>query len=50
MFKLLQSAADSAGYQLGYRIGQWIPFVVLGIALTVMILMLRKKNKGKDMP
>ena len=47
MHTLLQAAVDSAQYKVGYKIGQWTPFLILGIALTVMILVLRKKNKGK---
>jgi hypothetical protein len=35
---------------MGYKIGGWIPFILLGIALTVMILVIRKKNKGSGMP
>jgi hypothetical protein len=50
MHTLLQAAVDSTQYKLGYKIGQWIPFVLLGIALTVMILVIWKKNKGKGTP
>jgi hypothetical protein len=46
MRRLLQAAVDSTQYKLGYKIGVWIPFILLGIALTVMILVIRKKNKG----
>jgi hypothetical protein len=42
---LLQAIADSAEYKLGYSVGSWLPFILLGIGLTIMILMLRKKKK-----
>lgn len=41
----LQAVADSAAYKIGYSVGSWLPFVILGIGLTIMILMLRKKKK-----
>lgn len=41
----LQAVADSASYKIGYSVGSWLPFVLLGIGLTIMILMLRKKKK-----
>jgi hypothetical protein len=41
----LQAVADSAAYNIGYTVGSWLPFVLLGIGLTIMILMLRKKKK-----
>ena len=50
MHTLLQAAVDSTQYKLGYKLGQWIPFVLLGVALTVMIVMIRKKNRGNDVP
>ncbi|MCU0380411.1 MAG: hypothetical protein MUE58_04385 [Chitinophagaceae bacterium] len=42
----LQAAADSAAYKIGYTVGSWLPFILLGIMLTVMILALRKR-RGK---
>jgi hypothetical protein len=41
---LLQAAADSSAYKLGYNIGSWLPFVLLGLVLTAMILSLRKRR------
>jgi hypothetical protein len=41
----LQAIADSAEYKIGYTVGSWLPFILLGIGLTIMILMLRKKKK-----
>jgi hypothetical protein len=40
----LQAAADSASYKIGYAVGSWLPFVLLGVLLTVMILALRKRQ------
>ena len=42
---LIQAIADSSTYKIGYTIGSWLPFILLGIGLTIMILMLRKKKK-----
>lgn len=42
---LIQVITDSSSYKIGYTIGSWLPFVLLGIGLTIMILMLRKKKK-----
>jgi hypothetical protein len=42
---LLQVIADSAEYKIGYTVGSWLPFIFLGIGLTIMILVLRKKKK-----
>lgn len=41
---LLQAAADSSAYKLGYKIGSWLPFVLLALLLTVMILSIRKRR------
>jgi hypothetical protein len=41
----LQAVTDSAAYKIGYSVGSWLPFILLGIGLTIMILMLRKKKK-----
>jgi cytochrome bd-type quinol oxidase subunit 1 len=41
----LQALADSSAYKFGYSVGTWLPFVLLGIGLTIMIMVLRKKNK-----
>jgi hypothetical protein len=42
---LLQAIADSSSYKIGYIVGSWLPFIILGIGLTIMIIMLRKKKK-----
>jgi hypothetical protein len=42
---LLQAIADSSSYKIGYTVGSWLPFIILGIGLTIMIIMLRKKRK-----
>jgi hypothetical protein len=47
---LLQHIIDSAQYKTGQAIGGWIPFLLLGIALTIMILQLRKKNRKEQQP
>jgi hypothetical protein len=47
---LVQHIVDSTGYKIGYSIGGWIPFLLLGIALTIMILQLRKKNRKEQQP
>jgi len=47
---LLQALKDSASYRIGYAIGGWVPFILLGIALTIMILQLRKKNRKEQQP
>jgi hypothetical protein len=47
---LLQHVTDSTGYKIGYTIGGWIPFLLLGIVLTIMIVQLRKKNKRGQQP
>jgi hypothetical protein len=41
---LLQAATDSAAYKIGYTVGSWLPFVLLAVLLTVMILSLRKRR------
>jgi hypothetical protein len=41
---LLQAAADSTAYKLGYKVGSWLPFILLALLLTVMILALRKRR------
>jgi ATP/ADP translocase len=41
----LQAVADSTAYKIGYSVGSWLPFILLGIGLTIMILLLRKKRK-----
>lgn len=41
---LLQAAADSTAYKLGYKVGSWLPFVLLALLLTVMILSIRKRR------
>ena len=35
---------DSTAYKLGYQVGSWLPFALLGIVLTVIILVLRKRR------
>jgi hypothetical protein len=47
---LLQHITDSAQYKIGYSIGGWIPFLLLGIALTLMVLQLRKRNRRDQQP
>jgi preprotein translocase subunit YajC len=41
----LQALADSTAYKFGYSVGTWLPFVLLGIGLTIMIMVAQRKNK-----
>jgi len=42
--KLLQ--VDSSQYKIGYLLGSWIPFFVLGLLITVMVIRIwQKRNK-----
>lgn len=45
---LLQVVSDSASYKLGYQVGSWIPFALLAILLTIIILVLRKRRSGSS--
>jgi hypothetical protein len=47
---LLQAVIDSSSYKTGQAIGGWIPFILLAIGLTIMILQLRKKNRREQQP
>jgi hypothetical protein len=38
----------SQGYQIGYQIGSWLPFVILAGLFIGMLSMLMRKNK--DLP
>ena len=42
---ILQALADRTSYKFGYSVGTWLPFVLLGIGLTIMIMVLRNKKK-----
>ncbi|MCB0620832.1 MAG: hypothetical protein KDC43_16460 [Saprospiraceae bacterium] len=41
----LQADTSSLGYQIGYRIGSWLPFVLLAILLFFMIRSIRRQQK-----
>jgi lipopolysaccharide export LptBFGC system permease protein LptF len=37
----------SASYQIGYYIGAWLPFWILGSVFLILYLVLRKRGEGK---
>lgn len=39
--------ADSASYKIGYQVGSWLPFMILALVLTAMILSLARR-RGKS--
>jgi hypothetical protein len=45
MLLQVASTIDSAGYRIGYTIGQWGPFAVLAISIPMMIILLRRRKK-----
>lgn len=42
---LLQAAADSSAYKIGYKVGSWLPFILLALILTVMIISLARRGR-----
>jgi hypothetical protein len=44
---LLQAAADSSAYKIGYQLGSWLPFAILALILTAMIVSLARR-RGKS--
>lgn len=44
-----QEAADttSAGYKIGYKIGSWLPFIILAFVFILMLrAVMRRQNTG----